>query len=67
MAQVRRPAHYRSPPARQIPRLPNPVRIQPQERIKIRRRSISLHGKLIDNQSLLSLASSSEHKTSNVR
>lgn len=29
MAQVRRRTHYRSPPARQIPSLPNPIRFEP--------------------------------------
>jgi hypothetical protein len=29
MAQVRRPRRYRSPPARQIPALPNPIRVRP--------------------------------------
>jgi hypothetical protein len=29
MAQIRRPPRYRSPPARQIPSLPNPIRFRP--------------------------------------
>lgn len=35
MAQVRRRPHYRSPPARQIPTLPNPIRFQPPTNRKI--------------------------------
>ena len=36
MAQVRRPPRYRSPPPRQIPALPNPIRVQLPTRNRIR-------------------------------
>ena len=56
MAQIRRPPHYRSPPPRQIPSLPHPIRIQPPARIKIR--TIPSQPVNHEQSSLLSLTSS---------
>jgi hypothetical protein len=36
MAQIKRPAHYRSPPPQRIPTLPNPIRFHPQASAKSR-------------------------------
>ena len=61
MAQIRRPPRYRSPPPRQIPSLPHPVRLQPPARIKIRTiPSQPSNGHLFNNseQSLFNLTSS---------
>ncbi len=80
MAQIRRPPHYRSPPAQQIPSLSNPIRFQPPTLV---RRTIpplpSQNNRQFDpvsglmvasnsfKQSLLTLSSSSNQPTTSVR
>ena len=57
MAQVRRPPRYRSPPPRQIPSLPNPIRVQLPTRNRIR----AIH----PNQFLSPLTSSTNQLSNN--
>ena len=63
MAQIRRPPRYRSPPPRQIPSLPHPIRIQLPTRIKIR--TIPPNDSNTTEQSLLSLTSSTTNLNPN--
>lgn len=66
MAQVRRAPRYRSPPARQIPSLPNPIRVQLPARNRIQRIALlPQHGSNTTEQPSLSLAVSNNQLPNN--
>ena len=66
MAQIRRPPHYRSPPARQIPALPNPIRFHPATYTKNRSKALPFSNEQYDPVNGLMIEQSLAQENNNV-